>query len=1003
MPETVSFEHYEVLTRDDGSLYELGRGAMGVTYKAFDSRLRVPVALKVINSTYLHSETARERFVREAQSAAKLRHRNVATVYHLGTEDGAWFYAMEFIDGETLDTFIKRRGPLDAPIALAIAAQVARALNAAVPHGLVHRDLKPANLMLVREDDDLVVKVIDFGLALSTASGGDEEHTGFVGTPHFASPEQLREEALDVRSDIYSLGVTLWFMLTARTLFTGAMEEVKREHLETPPPFAQLAHLPPPVLALLARMLEKDAARRQQSPQELRRAIEECIEQLDGSAAAENEEGIAAVLEDAQERAGETQFEPRAVIAGRYRIVEALGETNAGRAFRCHDRESQRDVRMLVLNPELTADAAAATQIEREVEKCAAVRHENLLRIHGLESIDGASFLTMEWTDGFSALELLRARRELEADETLLLLRHAAAGADAALAAGLRRVDFALHQVAIHFAQAIDREKLMRTPLLMWPPFTAKLNPLGITRELAASDTWAGAQTMVQGVAASEGTDVRARYVHALGAIAYELLGGTLNPLVAQSGAGHYTPLATLSEEGNEVLKRALDTSRSFASAGEFHDALSGIEVLELKRPRAQPPPGAARPGSQVASRSRAGRTATVGPRAPKRRVPVKFAGSLLTVVLIGAGVYFLSPRDGPHTADSPPAAEESGETPEVTPPIGDTPAPDQPTTPDPAAMRQEALRAAIERADAAEREGDPEKSIAAWLAVAREFPESDAPNKRLEFVIDPLRKRAELRKPEIFDTLKPLLVEAAQRDVLSAVLLLAEAMRERNLRESLSWYSYAADRGRVEAYLQMGLILSNGIDGVREPEKAVYYFKLAAESDDPDAKAALAECYLLGKGAAIDYQQGLRWLNEAVEQGSLRAMNRLATGYDNGIYGLTKNGEEAARLWTKVAETPDRASQRRQPIGEANRNLALLYAAGRGVKRDDARAVALLKEGMRLGDADAMFILGSFQIEGVGGLPKDSAQGRALIKKGASAGSSRAQKWCRENGLMLE
>ena len=220
MPETVTFDHYEVLTRDDGSLHELGRGAMGITYKAFDTNLRIPVALKVINATFLNSEVARQRFVSEARSAAKLRHRNVASVFHLGIESDAYFYAMEFIDGETVDALIKRQGPLSPLLALRIASQVARALNAAQPHGLVHRDIKPANLMLVREDDELAVKVIDFGLA-KTALGVDAEEeggghsggAGFVGTPHFASPEQLEDKAIDVRSDIYSLGVTLWFML----------------------------------------------------------------------------------------------------------------------------------------------------------------------------------------------------------------------------------------------------------------------------------------------------------------------------------------------------------------------------------------------------------------------------------------------------------------------------------------------------------------------------------------------------------------------------------------------------------------------------------------------------------------------------------------------------------------------------------------------------------------------------------------------------------------------
>src|SRR3954447_6346625 len=173
MPEQVTFDHYEVLTRGDGSLFELGRGAMGITYKAFDSNLRIPVALKVINVPDLTSEVARGRFVQEARAAARLRHRHVASVFHLGVEGESYFYAMEFIDGETVDALVKRRGPLPELVALRVTLQVSRALAAAEQHGLVHRDIKPSNLMLVREDDELCVKVIDFGLAKTRY--GEEE------------------------------------------------------------------------------------------------------------------------------------------------------------------------------------------------------------------------------------------------------------------------------------------------------------------------------------------------------------------------------------------------------------------------------------------------------------------------------------------------------------------------------------------------------------------------------------------------------------------------------------------------------------------------------------------------------------------------------------------------------------------------------------------------------------------------------------------------------------
>jgi serine/threonine protein kinase len=144
MADAERYQHYEVLRRGDGALWELGRGAMGITYKAFDTNLRCPVALKVINNAYLNSDVARQRFLREARAAAALRHQNVASVFHLGTDHESYFYAMEFIDGETVDAYMKRTGPLGPVEALEITMQVSRALAAAVKQQLVHRDLKPA-------------------------------------------------------------------------------------------------------------------------------------------------------------------------------------------------------------------------------------------------------------------------------------------------------------------------------------------------------------------------------------------------------------------------------------------------------------------------------------------------------------------------------------------------------------------------------------------------------------------------------------------------------------------------------------------------------------------------------------------------------------------------------------------------------------------------------------------------------------------------------------------
>ena len=267
------FGVYEIDCHADGSLCELGRGAMGVTYRATDMSLQRKVALKIIKTDIAErSADARERFMREARAAAALRHENIATIHQFGMrlETGQYFYAMELIEGETLEERVRRAGPLDARFTIKIAQQVTSALTAAEKHGLVHRDLKPANLMLVSSDGEtahvtndtkLLVKIIDFGLAKAVHTQTDPKsltHDRFVGTPAFASPEQFEHSALDVRSDIYSLGETLWFALTEKTPFAGrSVEEIHRAQQSNALPIEQLkaAHVPSRLRSLLESML----------------------------------------------------------------------------------------------------------------------------------------------------------------------------------------------------------------------------------------------------------------------------------------------------------------------------------------------------------------------------------------------------------------------------------------------------------------------------------------------------------------------------------------------------------------------------------------------------------------------------------------------------------------------------------------------------------------------------------------------------------------------------
>jgi len=280
-PNDARFGIYEIERRPDGSLYELGRGGMGVTYRAVDTSLQRKVALKIIKvGIARRSANARERFMREARMAAALRHENIATVYQFGIREdtGQYFYAMELIEGETLEERVRRTGPLSVRTTIDIAQQIAAALAVAEKHGLVHRDLKPANLMLVSPDgetvgaagnnEEVVVKIIDFGLAKALRAPADPmslSRGGFIGTPEFASPEQFEHCPLDVRSDIYSLGATLWFALTGYTPFVGhKVEEIHHAQQSGVLPIEQLkaARVPSGLRSLLESMLALEPASR---------------------------------------------------------------------------------------------------------------------------------------------------------------------------------------------------------------------------------------------------------------------------------------------------------------------------------------------------------------------------------------------------------------------------------------------------------------------------------------------------------------------------------------------------------------------------------------------------------------------------------------------------------------------------------------------------------------------------------------------------------------------
>jgi serine/threonine protein kinase len=287
-PSTPDLPGYEILS-------ELGRGGMGIVYKARDVRLGRIVAVKVLAAQLAAVPIARRRFFREARAAAAVRHDHVVTIHYV-SDEGAEppFLVMEFIAGKSLDDLVRSRGALEVEQVVRVAAQIAEGLAAAHGHDLIHRDVKPANVLLedgvsprpasgrgVGGEGFPRVKIADFGLA---RAAGDESMTQtgvLAGTPLFMSPEQVRGEEPDARSDLFSLGGTLYFLCTGTPPFTGGNAAAVMERVREcrPRPVREInADVPDWLAAVVHRLLEKDPSARFQSAAELAELLRRRLE-----------------------------------------------------------------------------------------------------------------------------------------------------------------------------------------------------------------------------------------------------------------------------------------------------------------------------------------------------------------------------------------------------------------------------------------------------------------------------------------------------------------------------------------------------------------------------------------------------------------------------------------------------------------------------------------------------------------------------------------------------
>jgi serine/threonine protein kinase len=330
---------------------EIGRGAMGVVYKATDTVLQRPVAVKTVNMALEkdHADKYEERFYQEARAAGGLNHPNIVTVYDAGKAGDVVYMAMEYIQGVELRSLFVEGQPMGVPQSISIAAQVAEGLGYAHQAGVVHRDIKPANIMVVADGP---VKITDFGIARMRASA-DLTQTGvMLGSPKYMSPEQVIGKRADHRSDIFSLGVILYEMLTGAAPFNGENVTALMYQIVNfapPAPSSMNSTVPEMLDFIVAKMLAKPLEERYPDAREVARDLRECERSLAAPVAATQPLRPAGLARGAQPELVDTRA--KAVV-----LAQALNRT------REQDNAPQEPGASAALGVSHTFDSVEATQ-----------------------------------------------------------------------------------------------------------------------------------------------------------------------------------------------------------------------------------------------------------------------------------------------------------------------------------------------------------------------------------------------------------------------------------------------------------------------------------------------------------------------------------------------------------------------------------------------------------------------------------------------------------------
>src|SRR6266436_5050921 len=619
--EKVRFGNFEVMNDPEGRPVLLGKGTFGRTYQARHCFLDIIVALKIITERYVADAAVRQRFLTEARAVAKLSHPHIARLYDFGEKDGVLHYAMEYCGGGSLADHVAKSGPVPLRRTIEIAQQISGALKCAHTAGFIHRDLKPSNIMLTTPDGPPFAKLIDFGLVQPSVPGAtrsfadDQSADGarFLGTPLFASPEQLREEPMDVRTDLFSLGITLWFLMAGRAPESGSSAEIAASRLNRESYAARLpANLPP-------QLREKDRKNRFATAADVFKALNACAAAL-GFRRARDYTDPAATLEWEDAEATEsgtpdfTKVEPaelesvEAELTSEFNIAARINEDFTGLNYVAEEVGKKGAMSILhVLHPLLLEDGPALERFRTHIAQLMRVDVAEIVRPKAIKRYSDYVAVISDKPGGTDLLSVLRTERTVPLVEAAPLLEKIAEACDQLCTAGLPGAQLAPGRIFVESAN----DGLSKAQARLCPRFLAVSEATELARMNEPEDV---SSTMTTDMLGDPGrADNMGEHFASL---LYRVVAGRNCPIAASLAGQGYVAVPGLSEQSNRILSMIIARQVEDSSCGKVLREILNAEGIVASVPGHSSEGFTQRPGSSTVS------PLATPPTAPVDRTP---------------------------------------------------------------------------------------------------------------------------------------------------------------------------------------------------------------------------------------------------------------------------------------------------------------------------------------------------------------------------------------------